>query len=146
MEIVVMRTFYTIGYGGRHPQRDFVALLQQQQISLVCDVRAEPRRAYLGLYTFLPEKGTGPLLRLLGQAGIQYQWFPALGNPDRHDPDMRQFRRLMAEQGEHLVRPLRVCMQTEIICVLCAEKEVQRCHRRLIAEYLIADGCTANHL
>jgi hypothetical protein len=81
------------------------------------------------------------LRQLLSQAGIQYQWFPALGNPDRYNPDMHQFRRLMAEQGEHLMQPLRTCMQIETICVLCAEKEVQRCHRRLIAAYLLADGC-----
>jgi hypothetical protein len=86
------------------------------------------------------------LLRLLGQAGIQYQWFPALGNPDRHDPEMRQFRRLMAEQGARLVQPLRACMQSETICVLCAEKEVQRCHRRLVAAYLLTDGGVVTHL
>ena len=64
-----MTTFYTIGYGGRHPQH-FITLLTQASIALVCDVRAEPRRAYRGIYTFNPEKGSGPLPRLLAQAGI----------------------------------------------------------------------------
>jgi uncharacterized protein (DUF488 family) len=77
-----MPTLYTIGYGGRHPQH-FVTLLTQANIALVCDVRAEPRRAYRGIYTFNPEKGSGPLPRLLAQADIAYEWFPELGNPER---------------------------------------------------------------
>jgi hypothetical protein len=79
-----MTVLYTIGYGGRRPQ-DFVALLTQHNIELICDVRAEPRRAYPGIYTFNPEKGRGPLLPLLAQAGIDYRWFPELGDPDRQD-------------------------------------------------------------
>jgi uncharacterized protein (DUF488 family) len=141
-----MAVFYTIGYGGRHPQRDFLARLQQHHITLVCDVRMEPRKAYRGVYTFNPEKGTGPLVRLLAQAGIAYRWFPELGNPDRQDPDVRAFRHLMAQQGATLLQPLRACLTAESACLLCAEQDVQRCHRRIIAEYLEADGFTAIHL
>ncbi len=74
-----MTTLYTIGYGGRHP-RHFVTLLTQHSIALICDVRAEPRRAYRGIYTFNPEKSRGPLPRLLEYR--QEQWaFAASAGP-----------------------------------------------------------------
>src|SRR5262245_53960521 len=95
---ISMTVLYTIGYGGRHPQH-FLAMLTQHRIELVCDVRAEPRRAYRGIYTFNPEKGRGPLPHLLAQADIQYRWFPELGNPDRQDPEISAFERLMAQEA-----------------------------------------------
>ena len=140
-----MTTLYTIGYGGRHPQH-FVTLLTQHSITLVCDVRAEPRRAYRGIYTFNPEKSSGPLPRLLAQAGIDYQWFPELGNPDRQDPEIRAFQRLMAQEAESRLQRLRTCVQTGRACLLCAEQDAQRCHRRIITAYLTASGDVVQHL
>ena len=140
-----MTTLYTIGYGGRHPQ-DFVTLLAQANIGLVCDVRAEPRRAYRGIYTFNPEKGSGPLPRLLAQAGIAYEWFPELGNPERQDPEIRAFQQLMAQEAERRLQRLQTCVQALCACLLCAEQDAQRCHRRIITAYLIASGYSVQHL
>ena len=140
-----MSTLYTIGYGGRHPQ-GFVTLLTQANIALVCDVRAEPRRAYRGSYTFNPEKGSGPLPRLLAQEGIIYEWFPELGNPDRQDPEIRVFEQLMAREAEHRLQRLRTCVQGLHACLLCAEQDAQRCHRRIIAAHLTAYGYDMRHL
>jgi uncharacterized protein (DUF488 family) len=140
-----MTTLYTIGYGGRHPQH-FITLLTQANIALVCDVRAEPRRAYLGMYTFNPEKGSGPLPRLLAQAGIVYEWFPELGNPDRQDPEIRAFQQLMAQEAESRLQRLRACVQVMRACLLCAEQDAQRCHRRIITVYLTAYGYIVQHL
>lgn len=140
-----MTTLYTIGYGGRHPQH-FVALLLQHSITLVCDVRAEPRRAYRGIYTFNPENSSGPLPRLLAQAGIDYQWFPELGNPDRQDPEIRAFQQLMDQEAESRLQRLRTCVQAVRACLLCAEQDAQRCHRRIITAYLTAYGDVVQHL
>jgi uncharacterized protein (DUF488 family) len=140
-----MTTLYTIGYGGRHP-RDFVTILTQANIGLVCDVRAEPRRAYRGIYTFNPEKGSGPLPRLLAQAGIAYEWFPELGNPERQDPEIRAFQQLMAQEAERRLQRLQTCVQALCACLLCAEQDTQRCHRRIITAYLIASGYSVQHL
>jgi uncharacterized protein (DUF488 family) len=140
-----MTTLYTIGYGGRHPQ-DFVTLLTQANIGLVCDVRAEPRRAYRGIYTFNPEKGSGPLPRLLAQVGIAYDWFPELGNPDRQDPEIRAFQQLMIQEAESRLQRLRACVQVMRACLLCAEQDAQRCHRRIITAYLTAYGYSVQHL
>jgi uncharacterized protein (DUF488 family) len=140
-----MPTLYTLGYGGRHPQH-FVSLLTQANIDLVCDVRAEPRRAYRGSYTFNPEKGSGPLPRLLAQAGIAYEWFPELGNPDRQDPEIRAFEQLMAQEAAYRLQRLQTCVQARRACLLCAEQDAQRCHRRIIVAYLIASGYDVQHL
>jgi uncharacterized protein (DUF488 family) len=140
-----MTTLYTIGYGGRHPQ-DFVAILTQANIGLVCDVRAEPRRAYRGTYTFNPEKGSGPLPRLLAQAGIAYEWFPELGNPERQDPEIRAFKQLMAQEAERRLQRLRTCVQALPACLLCAEQDAQRCHRRIITAHLADYGYVVQHL
>jgi uncharacterized protein (DUF488 family) len=140
-----MTTLYTIGYGGRHPQ-DFVTLLARARIGLVCDVRAEPRRAYRGIYTFNPEKGSGPLPRLLAQAGIAYEWFPELGNPERQDPEIRAFEQLMAQEAKHRLQRLQSCVQVLCACLLCAEQDVQRCHRRIIVAHLTAYGYDVQHL
>jgi uncharacterized protein (DUF488 family) len=140
-----MPTLYTIGYGGRHPQH-FVTLLTQANIELVCDVRAEPRRAYQGMYTFNPDKGSGPLPRLLAQAGIAYKWFPELGNPERWDPEIRAFEQLMAQEAERRLQRLRTCVQAWRACLLCAEQEAQRCHRRIITAYLTDYGYVVQHL
>ena len=140
-----MTTLYTIGYGGRHPQH-FITLLTQANIALVCDVRAEPRRAYRGMYTFNPEKRSGPLPRLLAQAGIAYEWFPELGNPDRQDPEIRAFQQLMAQEAESRLQRLRACVQAQRACLLCAEQDAQRCHRRIITAYLTAYGYVVQHL
>jgi uncharacterized protein (DUF488 family) len=140
-----MTTLHTIGYGGRHPQ-DFVTLLTQANIGLVCDVRAEPRRAYRGIYTFNPEKGSGPLPRLLAQVGIAYDWFPELGNPDRQDPEIRAFQQLMIQEAESRLQRLRACVQVMRACLLCAEQDAQRCHRRIITAYLTAYGYSVQHL
>ena len=140
-----MTTLYTIGYGGRHPQH-FVTLLTQANIALVCDVRADPRRAYRGMYTFNPEKESGPLPRLLAQAGIAYEWFPELGNPDRQDPEIRAFQQLMAQEAESRLQRLRTRVQAVCACLLCAEQDAQHCHRRIITAHLIAYGYDVQHL
>jgi len=140
-----MTTFYTVGYGGRHPQH-FVGLLVQHSIALVCDVRAEPRRAYRGIYTFNPEKNRGPLPRLLAEAGIGYAWLPELGNPDRQDPTIQVFQQLMAQEAAQRLQRLRQMVQDTAVCLLCAEQDAQRCHRHIITDYLAAYGYGIQHL
>ena len=107
---------------------------------------AEPRRAYRGIYTFNPEKGSGPLPRLLAQAEIAYAWFPELGNPDRQDPEIRAFRQLMAQEAESRLQRLHTCVQAQRVCLLCAEQDAQRCHRGIIAAHLTAYGYVVQHL
>jgi uncharacterized protein (DUF488 family) len=113
---------------------------------LICDVRAEPRRAYGGIYTFNPEKSSGSLPRLLAQEGINYQWLPELGNPDRQDPEIHAFQQLMGQEAESRLQRLHTLVQAGRTCLLCAEQDAQRCHRRIITAYLTAYGYVVQHL
>ena len=80
---------WTVGYGGRKPS-EFLDLLVSAKIELVADVRLTPRGS-MGSYTRANSSDKG-IQRLLSSAGIGYEWFPELGNPDRHDPEMARFR------------------------------------------------------
>jgi uncharacterized protein (DUF488 family) len=134
---------YTIGYGGRQP-RDFLALLQQQGIKTVVDVRLRPDRASLGIYTQAksPEKGIQGLL-LTG--GMQYVSLVELGNLFRGDAQWpERYRRLLAQAGDILVE--RLSDIAEPFCLLCAEQRATECHRQVIAEYLTQQGWEVKHL
>lgn len=133
---------YTIGYGGRKPG-DFLDLLRAKGIRAIVDVRLHPK-AYTAFYTKTKTADKG-IQRLLDSAGIQYFSFVEMGNPFHDLPDWeQQYRRLLAEKGEQLVKPLDDV--PEPFCLLCSEKLVAECHRRLIADFLAAKGHMIEHI
>jgi len=62
---------YTIGH-GRHAWADFLALLQQYEIEVLCDVRSAARSRW-------PQFNGQVLAASLKQAGIGYEWLPECG-------------------------------------------------------------------
>ena len=64
-------TIYTIGH-GRHSWADFLALLKQYEIELVCDVRSAARSRW-------PQFNGQVLAANLKGAGIGYEWLPECG-------------------------------------------------------------------
>ena len=126
---------FTIGYGGRMPDR-FVRLLAGAGVRTVVDVRLRPDRASIGAYVKAgtPDKG---IERLLSAAGIRYRSLPALGNVFRDYHDWRaryRYAALIARAGDLLVT--RLDGLEGPLCLLCAERRVAECHRLQIAEYL----------
>jgi uncharacterized protein (DUF488 family) len=135
--------FFTIGYGGRKPQ-DFIALLHKAGVRTVVDVRLRPDRASLGFYAKAksPDKG---IEGLLGAEGIGYRSLPELGNLFLDSEDWpRLYAELIQQTGALLTRRLRET--AEPFCLMCAEKRVAECHRRMIADYLVAQGHEVEHL
>lgn len=134
---------YTLGYGGRSKE-EVLALLRSAGIKSIVDVRLRPDRASMGIFAKAktPDKG---IERWLRETGIQYFSFIELGNVfiDRDDWQER-YRELIARAGDLLTE--RLAEVPEPFCLICAEKDPERCHRRLIAEYLEERGHQVVHL
>lgn len=146
---------FTVGH-STHPIDEFVGLLRGADVDLIADVRRYPgsRRN--------PRFGAKALERSLAGAGIGYAPMgDALGGrratkaatPDAPDnsgwrnASFRAYADYMStaefaagiEELERLARARRTA-------VMCAEAHPSRCHRRLIADALLARGWEVVHL
>lgn len=146
-----MATLYTIGH-GRRSAVDFMALLRGARIERLVDVRALPgsRRN--------PQFSRATLAAELSSHGIDYEWQgEALGGfrkgaePSAHtalrDPMFRAYAEHM-ETGTFAdaAQALASTAEKERTCIMCAESDPARCHRSLIADWLVAHGHAAVHL
>ena len=138
---------FTIGHSTR-PLEDFLGLLAQSNIECIVDVRRLPgSRAY-------PQYDADALRASLQDAGIQYWHLTALAGLRRNSEVPKEFestfwtnasfRRYAAfthttEFAEGL-RALERQAASQRCALMCAEAVWWRCHRRIIADYLIARG------
>ena len=142
---------FTIGHSTR-PVAELIGLLHEATADLIADVRAFPRSRANPQFN-------GPALReALGEAGIDYRYLPALGGR-RHgrkelSPNMlwrnESFRAYADYAGTAEFRAglEELCaLAAEHRCaVMCAEALWWRCHRRIIADYLLAAGFEVVHI
>lgn len=137
--------FYTIGYGGRAPE-DFINLLKHNGIATLVDVRLRPDRASMGVYVKAKTTDKG-LEALLNKNGIAYVSLIELGNLFLEFDDWQErYTRFLAQSGDLVVERLQIVEQHPI-CLMCAEKKVDECHRRQIADYLVnRKGWTVEHI
>jgi len=106
----------TIGYGGKHPD-EFFHDLSQLQPDLVIDVRDNPFKAFLSVYT---------LPHLKERLGERYIWLPSCGNATRKMPPTLRNEAACIERIKYLTS------KHERVVLLCAEKDESRCHRSYI--------------
>ncbi len=136
--------FYTIGYGGRVPD-EFAGLLVRHGVRSIADVRIRPEVASMGAYVKAktPDKG---IEKLLGERGIAYHSILELGNLFKDLEDwVPSYRALFERAGELLVD--RLDPLPNPFCLMCAEKRVAECHRRIIAEFLVSTrGWDVEHI
>jgi uncharacterized protein (DUF488 family) len=124
---------FTIGYGGAAPQA-FKECLAKAGVRTVVDVRLRPDRASMGAYVKAKAREKG-IERLLGEAGVEYRSLPELGNLFLDYDDWRErYMALLARAGDLLVS--RLAEVPGPICLLCAERRPEDCHRTLIAQYV----------
>ena len=113
------------------------------------DVRAHPgsRR--------MPWTRSAELARSLAARGIGYEHVPALGGRRRPAPDSpnggwqnEQFRgyadHMQTAEFEGALR--RLLDEERRTALMCAEAQWWRCHRRLIADALVAQGAEVLHI
>jgi uncharacterized protein (DUF488 family) len=141
---------WTIGH-STHALEAFAALLAAHEITQLVDVRTVPRSRRH------PQFRTEALATSMPDRGIEYVHLAALGGWRRAQPDSPNagwrnvsFRGYadyaMSEAfGDGLER-LRALARARRTAVMCSEALWWRCHRRLIADRLVAAGDTVCHI
>ncbi len=145
--------FYTVGHSTRS-FGDFVCLLQGAGVTFVVDVRTVPRsRAN-------PQYNQDVLSEALASFEIGYEHIGLLGGLRGRardvPPDINAFWEnesfhnfadyAMGENFRRGLMMLRERGRTQPCAIMCAEAVWWRCHRRIIADYLIAAGETVFHI
>jgi uncharacterized protein (DUF488 family) len=145
-------TIYTIGHSTRTID-EFVALLRENAIACVVDVRSIPRS---GRH---PQFNGDALAATLAEAGIGYRHSPGLGGrrgrikgtPSRNTFWREEGFRNFADYAETppfaaALGELRVLAHERPTAIMCAEAVWWRCHRRIISDYLVAAGEAVRHV
>ena len=138
---------FTIGHSTR-PIAEFLALLQQVAVDTLVDVRSIPRSRTN------PQFNVDALPDTLADAGISYRHLPALGGLRHRQkgaaPSLNTFWQVAAFRNyadyaatdafRTGLDELRALACDNCCAIMCAEAVWWRCHRRIIADYLLAAG------
>ena len=145
--------FFTIGH-STHPVDEFIAVLRAAGARFVADVRTMPRSRTN------PQFNADVLPNALAAAGIGYEHIAALGG-------LRSRRREVAADVNAFwenksfhnyadyamggafqggLAHLREIGERAPCAIMCAEAVWWRCHRRIIADYLLAAGEEVRHI
>lgn len=146
----MIKTIWTIGHSNRELD-DLLSVLEQYDIEALADVRRFPgsRRQ--------PHFAREALEASLRDQGLAYLWLPQLGGRRRPIPDsVNTGWRNNAFQGyaDHMcteefasgMDALLELAHARPTAVMCAELLWWRCHRRLIADLLKAQGYEVIHI
>lgn len=143
-------TLYTVGHSTR-PIEEFLGLLEGTGIGLLVDVRTVPRSRRN------PQFDGVTLADALESHGVDYWHEPAMGgfrrpnagspNGGWEHPAFQGYADHMAtkEFAEALDR-LQTMASEQPACIMCAESQWWRCHRRLISDALTVWGWRVLHL
>ena len=133
---------YTVGFAGKSAE-GFFDLLRKHGVGRVIDIRANPRGQLSG---FAKQRDLPYFLAGLADS-CEYVHVPELApsreilSDYRADADWpRYVVRFQALMGERSVPEVldRELFESRKVCLLCSEASPQRCHRRLVAEMLVA--------
>lgn len=145
--------YFTIGHSNRSLQ-EFIELLRGSGIGRVVDIRKMP-----GSRTN-PQFDEGTLSAALADSGIAYEHLAALGGLRGKRADVppetnaywtnRSFRNYADYASSTAFRAgldrLLAAGRTSRCAIMCSEAVWWRCHRRIVADYLIAAGKTVEHV
>jgi uncharacterized protein (DUF488 family) len=142
---------FTIGH-STHFLDQFLALLAQHQVEALADIRRYPgsRRH--------PQFNRDNLAAALQKAGVEYHWLEDLGGrrskPRGESPNSglenEGFRNyadyMLTEEFAEGVKRLLEIAGRKRTALMCAEALFWRCHRRLVSDFLLANGVTVQHI
>jgi uncharacterized protein (DUF488 family) len=128
---------FTIGYEKRDAD-EFFDVLSKNGIAVLADIRAVA-------YSRRKEFSKTALSAKLTEIGIEYVHLRDLGGPkefrdkvradDDYDYFFDKYRKHLEEQAEALKTLLDLATR-KAVCLLCYERDVNRCHRRAVAAKL----------
>jgi len=147
------RPFFTIGHSNRSLEA-FAGLLSSADIALLVDVRKMP------MSRANPQFNADTLPRALEGFGVSYEHIAALGGLRGKAKSLpsdvngfwtnRSFHNYadyaLSEQFHEGLECLRGEGHRRRCAIMCSEAVWWRCHRRIIADYLIASGETVFHI
>lgn len=147
------RTIFTVGHSTR-TVAELVTLLRQVEVDLLVDVRSIPRSRAM------PQFNLDRLPDSLAVEGIGYQHLPLLGgrrhHPNGASPSTNTFWRVVAfrnyaDYAETAafragLDGLLALAHRHRCAIMCAEAVWWRCHRRIIADHLLARGIPVQHI
>ena len=145
--------FFTIGHSTRTIP-EFASLLQSAQVGLVADVRTIPRSRANPQFNreTLPESlaiyqiAYAHMAELGGLRGRQRRAEPS-PNAFWNNESFRNYADYaLTESFRRGLERLRDLGRERRCAIMCAEAVWWRCHRRIIADYLIAAGETVFHI
>jgi len=143
-------TLFTVGHSNRSIE-ELIGLLGEAGITTLVDVRAEPRSRRN------PQFNEDALRTACSAANIVYHWAGRYlggmrpvrpGSPHvALDEARRGFADHMDTETFHkaAVQLLRMAAHAPT-AILCAERDPEKCHRGLIADYLLLQGLRIVHL
>ncbi len=125
---------YTLGYQGLSP-KDFVNRLKENDIKVLVDVREISWSRKIGF-------SKSQLENIISQHGIKYVHMRKLGSPSPIRKKLKEnadYESFFSEYGNYLntqmqeLEDLRKITNDAICCLMCFEKDVNLCHRKIIA-------------
>jgi uncharacterized protein (DUF488 family) len=148
-----MAKFYSIGHSNLRLET-FCAMLKETGIELLADVRAFPKSRSNPAYNV--ESFPFHLSRI----GIDYQHMRSLGGRRSKQPGIeehlnagwrvRAFHNYadyaLGDEFEAAFGQLIQFGGDRRLAIMCSEAVWWRCHRRIIVDYLLAKGLTADHI
>jgi uncharacterized protein (DUF488 family) len=150
---MLAQPFFTIGHSTR-PLEELTSLLLPNGVSLLVDVRTVPRSRTN------PQYNADVLPGSLAPAGLGYVHLAALGGLRGHRRDVppevngywenRSFHNYtdyaMGPEFRAGLEQLLAWGEERRCAIMCAEAVWWRCHRRIIADYLLARGEDVFHI
>jgi uncharacterized protein (DUF488 family) len=146
------RELFTVGHSNQ-PLDGLLARLAQHRIELLVDVRRFPSSKKF------PHFNQTNLQAALEKAGIEYLWLEALGGRRRREAsgkspntglENESFRNyadyMLTSEFQQAVDTLLKAAGRRRTAIMCAEAVFWRCHRRLVSDYLVANGIRVGHI
>ena len=127
---------FTIGYQGRNIS-EFIEILNKNMIKVLIDVRASG-------FSRKPYFSRGRLKEKIEQSKIEFVSLPEVGTPKELREYLKKtgdyetfFRRYSSHiERNKLLPALEKNINGERVCMMCFEREAEKCHRSVLAEKL----------